>query len=165
MMTRDKDAELCRFFQHIWPDLAPPRPEAHSLPPVAAFAPAAKASSSTPSKPPNANDDSETESSSDDGVPMATSRAKSPPEIAMTTESTLDTGNVATSARPVITKEASGSTDDSESSPKHRPPVKKSRVVATASSDDSESEQRRLKTGTGAKRGTRQPLKRGGKKF
>lgn len=48
-------------------------------------------------------------------------------------------------------------------------PVKKAKPRASSSDDDSEEERKRLaaqiKSGTAPKRGTRQPLKRGGKRF
>ncbi|KIJ67083.1 hypothetical protein HYDPIDRAFT_174328 [Hydnomerulius pinastri MD-312] len=56
---------------------------------------------------------------------------------------------------------------DTDSSPVR--PIKKAKARASSSDDDSEEERKRLatqiKNGTAPKRGTRQPLKRGGKRF
>ena len=65
------------------------------------------------------------------------------------------------------TKKKDFSSGDSDSPPPPtRPPAKKAKAAASSSDDDSDDErQRRSKSGNGAKRGTRQPIKRGGKRF
>ncbi|KII89902.1 hypothetical protein PLICRDRAFT_174716 [Plicaturopsis crispa FD-325 SS-3] len=104
--------------------------------------------------------DSATEDSEIDGLPSAPvpSKGKSPalpPEAAPAKAHTPP---------PPRRKPAAAATSDSDSSPVSRPAVKRARPKAD-SSDDSDDERKPVKSGAGAKRGTRQPIKRGGKRF
>jgi len=67
-------------------------------------------------------------------------------------------------ASPLLPKQSKETPSDSDSSPVR--PVKKKLKQIPSSDDDSEAERRkRARGGAPAKRGTRQPLKRGGKRF
>ncbi|KAJ7284915.1 hypothetical protein C8J57DRAFT_1170078 [Mycena rebaudengoi] len=119
--------------------------------------------------------DSATESEEDD-PPVAVVKGKgralpSPASPSAKTEH-LSPATRAISPSPIPSTAPSklkAPSSDSDSS-SHRPPAKKAKLPVSSSDDDSEAERkRRLAKATGgaggAKRGTRQPIKRGGKRF
>jgi len=124
---------------------------------------------------PSIHTDSATESEADDSVSVldkgkgraGSANHSQPPEVACSVPSQkispLPVGSRGTS-------QSKAPASDSESSPLR--PAKKLKPQMTSSDDDSEEERKRrvaqLKGGSGAagaKRGTRQPIKRGGKRF
>ena len=116
------------------------------------------------------NDDSATESSDDNDVSTEQIGQTKPSREADRRAISIPAQRTISPAPPQIqakVKKDDSSLDDQSVSPANRPsPSKKARAAIAASSDDSEDEQQqRLKSGIGAKRGTRQPVKRGGKRF
>ncbi|KAG5647419.1 hypothetical protein DXG03_000490 [Asterophora parasitica] len=154
-----------------------PHIKAHTPPDLTRHLVVEEASSSTGKAP--VNDDSATESEEDDSILVDKDEAKTAPSSSRhkiaDSQPPLSRASPApphASPGPSTSKDAAGSDTDTDASPV-RPPAKKHKTpVAKGSSsdDDSEDERKRrvaqLKGGGGAaKRGTRQPIKRGGKRF
>jgi hypothetical protein len=122
----------------------------------------------TVSSNPVAQTDSATEDD-DDGLPL--------PQISTSKEAILRSRSpsMGPQKRPAVSPSPSippshhrskmEASSDSDSPPR-KPPAKRVKPQASSSDDDSEAERKRqLNRGAPAKRGTRQPIKRGGKRF
>lgn len=111
-------------------------------------------------------DGSTTESSGDeDPRPAVTIQVKEEASRDSQTSDFLKKKSPSPAPSPAQIARGSGSSDES-GPPVKRPPAKKAKAALASPSDDSDDErQQRPKSGTGAKRGTRQPVKRGGKRF
>ncbi|KAH7928084.1 hypothetical protein BV22DRAFT_1149218 [Leucogyrophana mollusca] len=126
---------------------------------------------------PRRQPDSATESEDEAGPSAATqtkpTQCTKPPSLAGTCSSAQPSSAIPsriTTPSPGATRtqrDMKGPSSDSESSPAR--PIKKAKAPTVSSDDDSEEERRKrvaqIKSGFAAKRGPRQPLKRGGKRF